>query len=77
MNELIKRENNVSRFKEILLELHRGVAPDKLYDRFHDVISAANVEECKEIQKQLIIEGVPKRRAKNWGKTHMVQTASN
>ncbi|MBN2530271.1 MAG: DUF438 domain-containing protein [Deltaproteobacteria bacterium] len=66
MNKVIENRSNVTRFKEILLELHRGKEPSSLFDQFHDVISSADATECEEIKQQMVIEGVPRKRAKKW-----------
>lgn len=57
---------NIIRFKEILLELHRGAEPAALFDQFHEIINSANQQEADEIQRQLIIEGVPTQQVKKW-----------
>lgn len=70
--EKIENRDNVSRFKEILLELHRGAKPFALFDEFHDIIANADFSECEEIRKQLVIEGVPKKRAIKWSRSRLL-----
>jgi DUF438 domain-containing protein len=71
-----RKTDNVVRFKEILLALHRGERPKSLFDQFHDIIASATPEESDEIKKQMLIEGVPKRRANRWSRIHLAKRAS-
>ena len=71
MTEKNQATDNITRFKDILLELHRGADPSALYDRFHDVIAHASAEECEEIKQQMLIEGVPRRRTRKWSRHHL------
>ena len=75
MTRISETKDNVIRFKEILLELHRGARPTSLYDQFHDIIASASQKEGEEIKNQMIIEGVPKRHAKKWSRTHLLRRA--
>ncbi|MBN2715740.1 MAG: DUF438 domain-containing protein [Deltaproteobacteria bacterium] len=68
MNKTTESENNVIRFKEILLALHRGAEPASVFDQFHEVITSASEEEYEQIKKEMIVEGVPGKRAKKWYK---------
>lgn len=74
MNTITEKKDNVVRFKEILLALHRGARPMSLFDQFHDIIANATPEESAEIKKQMLIEGVPKRRAARWSRVHLFRS---
>jgi DUF438 domain-containing protein len=71
MNRKNQAVDNIIRFKDILLELHRGADPSTLYDRFHEVITHATADECEEIKQQMLIEGVPRKRTRKWSKHHL------
>ena len=68
MNKTTISSGNVTRFKEILLELHRGAAPSTMFEQFHDVITSATAEEYEEITQQMIREGISGKQAKKWRK---------
>lgn len=70
MKASIDSGKNVIRFKEILLELHRGAEPSALFEQFHEVISNASNEEYEEIKHQMIVEGVPQNQALKWQERH-------
>ena len=70
MKAPLESQNNVIRFKDILLELHRGATPSTLFEQFHEIISSASMEEYEEIKKQMIAEGVPRNQAVKWQKRH-------
>jgi DUF438 domain-containing protein len=75
MSKMTQKTDNVIRFKEVLLALHRGARPKSLFDQFHDIIVNATPDESEEIKKQMLIEGVPKGRAKRWSRTHLAKRA--
>ena len=68
MNKAIESASNVSRFKEILLALHRGARPASVFEQFHEIISSASDEEYEEINREMIAEGISRKQAKKWRK---------
>jgi hypothetical protein len=42
-----------------------------LFEEFHDVVRSATLEDSVEIQKQLMIEGIPPKHAQQWSRSHI------
>lgn len=59
MSELINNSNRKALLKHMILQLHKGEAPEQVKDRLAKVLKSVPYNEVVEVEQELISEGLP------------------
>jgi hypothetical protein len=64
-------EEKKKQLKQIIAQLHAGAPPEKVKERFKEVIEGISSEEIAKIEQELVTEGMPREEIQNLCDVHM------